>query len=98
MIIMKYNDDLLTEKMIEKIYVASFNQSTLDSIDFYDKQYKEIQSQLYEHENNKPLLIFKNAHKNWEDERKQLNSRLEEISKILLYEYKEIETIIEFVS
>ena len=95
---MKYNDELLTKKMIEKLYVVLFNKSTLDFIDFYDKQYKKIQSQLYEHENNKPLLIFKNAYKNWEEEREQLNTRLEEISKILLYEYKEIEKIIGFVS
>ncbi len=66
----KSSDELLAE-----VYVSTYkylHDSTLNTISFYEKQYKMYGNLIESHKDLEPIKFFKRSHQKWQDEMDKL--------------------------
>ena len=62
----KSSDELLAE-----VYVSTYkhlHDSTLNTISFYENQYKMYENLIDTHKDMEPIKLFKKSHQKWQDE------------------------------
>lgn len=87
---------MANEEIIARLYVNSFTQlrdSSLEIIEFYNKQSTILLEQLYELKDQEPCKIFKKAHKKWQDSVESLQLKYDSSFEKYLEECMELEKL-----
>ena len=87
----KSSDELLAE-----VYVSTYkhlHDSTLNTISFYENQYKMYENLIDTHKDMEPIKFFKKSHQKWQDELDRLMKCYDDAWTNFINECKELEEV-----
>ena len=87
----KSSDELLAE-----VYVSTYkylHDSTLNTISFYENQYKMYENLIDTHKDMEPIKLFKKSHQKWQDELDRLIQCYDDAWTNFINECKELEEV-----
>lgn len=94
---MKKKNEILSDKeIIDKLFTMQFihlRDSTLTFVNFYDNQCKIIREQYDMLIDNEPCKLFRKSHREWENEKLQLEKKYDDTFRKYLEECKSLEEL-----
>ena len=87
----KSSDELLAE-----VYVSTYkylHDSTLNTISFYENQYKMYENLIDTHKDMEPIKLLKKSHQKWQDELDRLTQCYDDAWTNFINECKELEEV-----
>ena len=82
-----------SDQILAELYVSTYKylrNTTLNTISFYESQYKMYQKLICSHMDLEPIKLFKNAHQKWQKELEQLKTSYDQAWENYLDECNEL--------